>query len=125
MASTKCFSMFLFVIAIFLSTSATEQEENPVRMARGLHAFGDSAVDSGNAYVGVNTPFGQNVADFIASLLGLPHALPYVSLTDEVSDATIAGINFAVAGARILPETGQEFINDVLLTGVHFSVSND
>ncbi|XP_058181343.1 GDSL esterase/lipase At2g03980-like [Rhododendron vialii] len=86
---------------VILSASAAshgQDDRNPEQMALGIYVFGNSTVDSGNGWG--------------ASLLGLPDALPFQSLTDVLNASTITGINYAVARTGILSEIGINYRNN-------------
>ncbi|XP_019053431.1 PREDICTED: GDSL esterase/lipase 7-like [Nelumbo nucifera] len=110
--------------SIFFLLFPIARAETP--LAPALYVFGDSLVDSGNNNLlptiakadflpygkdfpgGVTGRFtdGKTVADFVAELLGLPYAPPYLSL---LKHNILTGWNYASGSCGILPETGAQF----------------
>ncbi|PIA61189.1 hypothetical protein AQUCO_00300606v1 [Aquilegia coerulea] len=110
----------------FFHSGALKTDKRDRPLVPALYVFGDSLSDSGNnnflqTHVGVDYkpygidfPFGttgrytngKTFVDFIANLLGLPFAPPYLGLLTNGEVNITTGVNYASGGAGILPETG-------------------
>ncbi|XP_058111799.1 GDSL esterase/lipase 7-like [Magnolia sinica] len=119
-------SMFILIPFLSLLFNALSAKSSEEPLAPALYVLGDSLADSGNNnglptqakanYVpygidfngGVSGRFtnGNTMADFIAQLLGLPLAPPYLGLSEAERSQIITGLNYASGSAGILPETG-------------------
>ncbi|XP_058111795.1 GDSL esterase/lipase 7-like [Magnolia sinica] len=115
----------VFLLGLLLRSLSAKSKEEP--LAPALYAFGDSLVDSGNNnglptlnkvnYMphGIDSSMGpqgdstngKTVVDFIAQMLGLPFAPPYLGLSRAQRSQIITGVNYASGAAGILPESGR------------------
>ncbi|KAL8208109.1 hypothetical protein R6Q57_007521 [Mikania cordata] len=123
-----------FMVSLFVSVLMFGYGDLCESVPAAIYTFGDSLVDVGNnnflsasilradyPHNGIDFPTGKptgrfsngkNSADFLAEKVGLPTAPPYLSLVPEenklnVTNATVAGVNFASGGAGILNGTNE------------------
>lgn len=134
-------SPYLLIFLISFTYLCKAQDSTSPSKVTAMYVFGDSLVDVGNnnylkvslakanfPHNGVDFPTGKptgrfsngkNAADFIAAKLGLPTAVPYLSIMKSKSgntDALISGVSFASGGAGVFNGTDELFKQSIPLT---------
>eukprot|EP01018_Ginkgo_biloba_P013940 Gb_05399 [translate_table: standard] len=135
MDTRKCFMLMILCCPSVLAVVRSEYTNELKPKVPALFVFGDSLVDVGtNNYLANSSsradfpPYGQNffhrptgrftngrtVFDFIATLLSLPFAPPFLRPGADFS----YGANFASGGSGLLESTGKELITVPLATQI-------
>lgn len=134
-------SAYLLIFLISFTYLCKAQDSSRPGKATAMYVFGDSLVDVGNnnylkvslakanfPHNGVDFPTGKptgrfsngkNAADFFAEKLGLPTAVPYLSIRRSKSEnpnALISGVSFASGGAGVFNGTDELFKQSIPLT---------